>query len=86
MYIGEDARAVWNGMCSHHRGIDNHQCRNPAACAFRGEVAAWLEQVIILDSNRLKLLRNRCAGRTGELWHRVSNTMQFSIDGIGGWV
>ena len=86
MYRNEDAQAVWNGMCSHHRGVDDHQCRNPQACAFRGEVAAWLEQVIVLEPIRLKLLRNSCACRTGELWQRVTHTMQFSLDGIGGWV
>jgi len=85
MYKNEDAQAIWNGMCSHHRGLDDHQCRNPPACAFRRELAAWLDQMIILDTTRLEQLKNRCSTRTGELWERISNTIQFSLDGVGEW-
>lgn len=82
-YTSPTAQRVYDKMCNYHRGIiANHRCRNPAACARAGRLAAWLEGLTEEDEEWFRQMRIYYASHGGEPWIEACLSLDFAISGV----
>jgi len=79
-YTNNDARYVFNKMCSFHREQSSHDCSNKLACERVHRIANWLQGVVKENDVWLQDSLTYVGHRSGETWGQIRDRLETALN------